>query len=167
MFLYSMSRTLEPYGSPSSSAGFQVVVAKKQVCALLSNLSNEVLERRFHSRPQSPTFLCRRGLGRETLGSGDEIDANMDTGSGARQKDFQNVFQNSDIKERKNLLAKVLHFPEFNEEDDLRPAILVEVYYDMLAYLVNNGLPWREVSSLWEIFQNLLNEAQGEQLDES
>ncbi|XP_066018066.1 uncharacterized protein [Pocillopora verrucosa] len=30
----------------------------------------------------------------------------------------------------------------------------------MLAYFVNNGFPWREVTLLKEVFQNVLNEVQ-------
>lgn len=76
-------------------------------------------------------------------------------------KDFQDVFRNSNIKEREKVLAKVLKFPEFNEEDDLRTATLIDVYYEMLSYLVNNGFPWREVASFFEMFQCLLSETQG------
>ena len=79
----------------------------------------------------------------------------------SRVKDFQDVFRISNIKERKKVLAKVLKFPEFNEEDDLGTATLIDVYYEMLAYLVNLGFPWREVSSFFEMFQCLLNETQG------
>ena len=80
----------------------------------------------------------------------------------SRDEDFQNVFRNSNnIKERKKVLARVLQFPAFNEEDDLRTAILIDVYYEMLSYLVNNGFPWQEVAFFFEIFQSLLNETQG------
>ena len=81
----------------------------------------------------------------------------------SRVKDFQNVFRNSNINERKKVLAKVLQIPEFNEEDDLRTATLIDVYYEMLSYLVNHGLPWRQVASFFEMFQCLLNETQGKQ----
>ena len=76
-------------------------------------------------------------------------------------KDFQDVFRNSNIKDRKKVLAKVLQFPEFNEEDDLRTGTLIDVYYEILSYLVNHGFPWLEVSSFFEMFQCLLNETQG------
>ena len=81
----------------------------------------------------------------------------------SREKDFQNVFRNSNINESKKVLAKVLQIPEFNEEDDLRTATLIDVYYEMLSYLVNHGLPWRQVASFFEMFQCLLNETQGKQ----
>ena len=38
----------------------------------------------------------------------------------------------------------------------------LDVHYDKLAYFVNSGFPWRDVTQLWEVFQNLLNEVQGE-----
>ena len=84
--------------------------------------------------------------------------------SGARQRGFQDAFCVTDVKERKKLLGKVLQILEFNEEDDLRSGILLDIHYDTLAYFVNNGFPWREVAQLWEVFQNLLNEVQGELL---
>lgn len=77
------------------------------------------------------------------------------------EKDFRVVFRNSIVEERKKELAKVLQFPEFTEEDDLRTATLIDVYYEMLSYLVNHGLPWREVASFFDMFQCLLNETQG------
>ena len=79
----------------------------------------------------------------------------------SRVKDFQDIFRNSNIKERKKVLAKVLQFPELNEEDDLRTAALTDVHYEMLSYLVNQGFPWREVASCFEMFQCLLNETRG------
>ena len=76
-------------------------------------------------------------------------------------KDFQDIFRNSNIKERKKVLAKVLQFPEFNEEGDLRTATVIDVYYEMLSYLVNQGFPWRKVALFFEMFQCLLNATQG------
>lgn len=58
------------------------------------------------------------------------------------------------------MLGKVLQIPEFNEEDDLRSGIGLDVHYDKLAYFVNSGFPWRGVTQLREVFQNLLNEVQ-------
>lgn len=81
----------------------------------------------------------------------------------SREEHFQNVFRHSNIKERKKVLAKVLQFSELNEDDDLRTAALIDVYYEVLSYLVNNGFPWREVASFFEMFQSLLNETQGKQ----
>ena len=43
-------------------------------------------------------------------------------------------------------MGKVLQIPEFDEEDDLRSGILPDVHYDMLAFNVNNGYSWREVT---------------------
>ena len=82
--------------------------------------------------------------------------------SGARQRGFQDAFCVTDVKERKKLLGKVLQILEFNEEDDLRSGIGLDVHYDKLAYFENSGFPWREVTQLWEVFQNVLNELQGE-----
>ena len=46
------------------------------------------------------------------------------------------------------MLAKDLQISEFNEEDDLRSGILLDIHCDMLAYFVNNGFPWREVTAV-------------------
>ena len=62
------------------------------------------------------------------------------------------------------MLGKVLQSPEFDAEDDLRSVILPDIHYHMLAFTVNNGYSWREVTLLWEVFQDLLNKLQGELL---
>ena len=67
------------------------------------------------------------------------MSVNMATESGARQRDFQNVFYATDVKERNKLLGKDLLISKLNEEDDFRPGILLDIRYDMLAYFVNNG----------------------------
>ena len=43
----------------------------------------------------------------------------------------------------------------------MRSGILLDIHNDMLAYFVSNGFPWREVTLLKEVFQNVLNEVQG------
>ena len=85
----------------------------------------------------------------------------MATESDTRHRDFKTVFCVTDVKERKKLLGKVLKIPEFNEEDDLRSGILLDIHYDMLAYFVNNGFPWRKETLLKKVFQNVVNEVQG------
>ena len=55
----------------------------------------------------------------------------MATESGARHRDNQNVFRITDVKKRKKLLGRVLKIPEFNEEDDLRPGILLDIHWDI------------------------------------
>ena len=50
------------------------------------------------------------------------------TESGARYRDYQSVFRITDVKIRKKLLGKVLKIPEFNEEDDLRLGILLDIH---------------------------------------
>ena len=62
------------------------------------------------------------------------------------------------------MLGKVLQSPEFDAEDDSRSRVLPDIHYDMLAFIVNNGYSWREVTLLWEVFQDLLNKFQGELL---
>ena len=52
----------------------------------------------------------------------------MATESGARHRDNQNAFRITDVKKRKKLLGKVLKFPEFNEEDDWRLGILLDIH---------------------------------------
>ena len=62
------------------------------------------------------------------------------------------------------MLGKVLQSPEFDAEDDSRSRVLPDIHYDMLAFIVNNGYSWREVTLLREVFQDLLNKLQGELL---
>ena len=76
-------------------------------------------------------------------------------------REFQDFFCVTNVKERKKLLGKDLQISEFIEEDDLRSGKLLDIHYDMLAYFVNNGFPRREMTLLWEVFQNLWNEVQG------
>ena len=52
----------------------------------------------------------------------------MATESGARHRDNQNAFRITDAKKRKKLLGKVLKIPEFNEEDDWRLGILLDIH---------------------------------------
>ena len=56
-------------------------------------------------------------------------------------REFQDVFCVTNVKERKKLLGKDLQISEFIEEDDLRSGKLLDIHYDMLAYFVNNGFP--------------------------
>ena len=56
-------------------------------------------------------------------------------------REFQDFFCVTNVKERKKLLGKDLQIPEFIEEDDLRSGKLLDIHYDMLAYFVNNGFP--------------------------
>ena len=79
----------------------------------------------------------------------------MATESGARHRDYQSVFRVTDVKKRKKLLGRVLKIPEFNEEDDLRPGILLDIHWDILNLFVNSGFPWRGLTLLWEVSQNL------------
>ena len=79
----------------------------------------------------------------------------------SRARDFQAIFRNTNVNERKKVLAKVLNFPAFNEEDDLRTATVIDMYYELLSHLVNNGFPWREVALFFEGFLSLLKESQG------
>ena len=53
---------------------------------------------------------------------------NMATESGTRYRDYQSVFRVTDVKKRKKLLGKVLKIPEFNEEDDWRLGILLDIH---------------------------------------
>ena len=53
---------------------------------------------------------------------------NMATESGTRHRDNQNVFRITDVKKRKKWLGKVLKISEFNEEDDWRLGILLDIH---------------------------------------
>ena len=81
-----------------------------------------------------------------------------------QEKSFQDVFRYSNVVERKRILARLLNCPHFNEEDDLRTAILVDVHYEMLSHLVNNGFLWREIASFFPIFERMLNKVKGKDL---
>ena len=56
-------------------------------------------------------------------------------------REFQDFFCVTNVKERKKLLGKDLQISEFIEEDDLRSGKLLDTHYDMLAYFVINGFP--------------------------
>ena len=56
-------------------------------------------------------------------------------------REFQDFFCVTNVKERKKLLGKDLQISEFIKEDDLRSGKLLDIHYDMLAYFVNNGFP--------------------------
>ena len=56
-------------------------------------------------------------------------------------REFQDFFCVTNVKERKKLLGKDPQISEFIEEDDLRSGKLLDIHYDMLAYFVNNGFP--------------------------
>ena len=56
-------------------------------------------------------------------------------------REFQDFFCVTNVKERKKLLGKDLKISEFIEEDDLRSGKLLDIHYDMLTYFVNNGFP--------------------------
>ncbi|XP_073232525.1 uncharacterized protein C8orf74-like [Porites lutea] len=85
----------------------------------------------------------------------------METKMAFEAKDVKEVFLHLDVEKRKKMLAKLLHFPEFNAEDDLKTAVLIDSYYELLSHLVENGFPWREIASFLEIFKSLLNKTQG------
>ena len=81
-----------------------------------------------------------------------------------REKSFQDVFRNSNVVERKRILAKLLNYPHFNEEDDLRTAILLDVHYEMLSHLVNDGFLWEQIASFFPIFERMLSKVKGKDL---
>ena len=85
----------------------------------------------------------------------------METKMAFEAKDVKEVFLHLDVEKRKKMLAKLLRFPEFNAEDDLKTAVLIDSYYELLSHLVENGFPWREIASFLEIFKSLLNKTQG------
>ena len=82
----------------------------------------------------------------------------------ALDRDFQNVFCVTDVKERKKLLGKDLLISKLNEEDDFRPGILLDIRYDMLAYFVNNGFHgenWLSFGSTRLAFNSSIDERCG------
>lgn len=84
-----------------------------------------------------------------------------------REKSFQDVFRNSNVVERKRILAKLLNYPHFNEEDDLRTAILLDVHYEMLSHLVNDGFLWQQIASFFPIFERMLSKVKGKSLEDA
>ena len=81
-----------------------------------------------------------------------------------QEKSFQDIFRHSNVVERKRILARLLNYPHFNEEDDLRTAILLDVHYEMLSHLVNDGFLWRQIVSFFPIFERMLSEVKGKDL---
>ena len=61
-----------------------------------------------------------------------------------QHRDNQNAFRITDVKKRKKLLGKVLKIPEFNEEDDWRLGILLDIHKEIFTLFVNSGFPWSD-----------------------
>ncbi|KAK3710156.1 hypothetical protein QZH41_010555, partial [Actinostola sp. cb2023] len=77
---------------------------------------------------------------------------------------IQHLFREKFVAKRKSLLAKALNFPEFDEDDDLRSAILIDIYYDALSFAVNEGLPWNHIAVFFQIIQKTLLNIAGKSL---
>lgn len=69
---------------------------------------------------------------------------------------IQEIFRVKNVEKRKALLAKLLGFPEFEEDDDLKSAILLDIYHEALSFAVNEGLPWHKVNAFFEIARKTL-----------
>ena len=63
-------------------------------------------------------------------------------------------------KKKKKKKKEIVRYSSANSR---RSGIPPDIHYDMLACFENKGFPWREVA-LWEVFQNLSSELQGELL---
>lgn len=69
---------------------------------------------------------------------------------------IQEIFREKFVEARKSLLAKELDFPDFEEDDDLKNAILLDIYHEALSFAAKEGLPWHQVSVFFKIIQKTL-----------
>lgn len=69
---------------------------------------------------------------------------------------IQTLFREKDEEKRKILLGKFLKFPDFDEDDDLRSGILLDIYSQCLCFVVEQGIPWNQVAVFFELVQDLL-----------
>lgn len=65
---------------------------------------------------------------------------------------------------RRKKKKKEREIVRYSSANSRRSGIPLDIHYDMLACFENKGFPWREVTRLWEVFQNLSSELQGELL---
>lgn len=77
---------------------------------------------------------------------------------------IQDLFREKFTEKRKILLVKALNFPEYDEEDDLKSAIVLDVYYEALSFAVNQGLPWNQVAVFFQIIQKTLKNIAGKNI---
>ncbi|XP_077976532.1 uncharacterized protein C8orf74 homolog [Styela clava] len=61
-------------------------------------------------------------------------------------------------------LARKLQLSPIDEEDDLKSALLVDYYYDVLQYAVNRGMAWKDVVSCLNFASDILDATQGQVL---
>lgn len=76
-------------------------------------------------------------------------------------EDAQEIFRACSIQQRKKILAQILNIPEFDEEDDFKTAILLDIYYDNLAFAVERGFPWNQVCAFFDLVGGLLHDISG------
>ena len=78
--------------------------------------------------------------------------------------DLQTIFCNENADRRKLLLADILNLGHFDEDDDFRTAILLDIYHDNLLFAVKHGFPWGQVCSYFKLIERLLSNVKGKVL---
>ena len=78
-----------------------------------------------------------------------------------KTEDAQKIFRTPKIQQRKEILAKTLNVLNFDEEDDFKTSILLDIYYENIAFAVEQGFPWSQVCVFFDLFKKLLFESSG------
>lgn len=76
-------------------------------------------------------------------------------------ENLRGVFRHENTRKRKLLLARILDLREFDEDDDFRTSILLDVYYENLLFAVEHGFPWSQVCSFFNLTKELLEKTEG------
>ena len=78
-----------------------------------------------------------------------------------KTEEAQRVFQARSAQQRKQILANILNITEVDEEDDFKTAILLDIYYDNLAFAVEQGFPWSQVCGFFHLVKDLMHSCTG------
>lgn len=76
-------------------------------------------------------------------------------------EDVKNVYRCENKEKRRELLIKALSYPEFDEEEDMRPSILLDFYLESLNFASEQGLTWQQGLRLFELMNELRENALG------
>ena len=64
-------------------------------------------------------------------------------------------------EKRRNLLAKILDYPTFDEEEDMGASILLDYHLESLNYACEKGFTWQQGLALFEMMKGLRENALG------
>ncbi|EDO37705.1 predicted protein [Nematostella vectensis] len=81
--------------------------------------------------------------------------------------DVKELFCEESESKKKKRLAFLLGFDEFEEDDDLRSASLLDIYYCGLSFAVDEGFPWKNVCFVFETIKVLLEAVKDNSLPEA